>query len=94
MLNERGTQFYRPHLHEKRLLAFDPWDAQPLLHRELADALSKIFDGPKTDNAPAAPPSPAAPAPPAGQPGGAAGVQIHGSTTSGAPIVSFGKPAK
>jgi hypothetical protein len=91
MLAERGTQFYRPHLHEKKLIAFDPWDAEPLLHRDLAREIKSTFN---PQMAAEQPTNPAAAA--AGKPSGQSampGVQIHGSTRSGAPIVSFNKPA-
>ena len=35
MLNERGVTFMRPDLFAGRLLPFDPWNSEPLLHREL-----------------------------------------------------------
>jgi FkbM family methyltransferase len=35
MLNERAGTFTRPDLFARRLVPFDPWNAEPLLHREL-----------------------------------------------------------
>jgi hypothetical protein len=35
MLNEKSKTFLRPDLFMGKLAAFDPWDAEPLLHREL-----------------------------------------------------------
>jgi len=39
MLNERARVFCRPHLHLRRLIPFDPWNAAPLLHWELGKPL-------------------------------------------------------
>ncbi len=38
MLNERGKIFARPHLTAKKLIPFDPWNSEPILHR-----ISKIY---------------------------------------------------
>ena len=42
MLNERGRTFLRPDLFLGRLAPFDPWDAEPLLHRELGILDDKV----------------------------------------------------
>ncbi|VXD18746.1 hypothetical protein PL8927_610008 [Planktothrix serta PCC 8927] len=31
MLNERCKFFFRPHLHQKKMIPFDPWNSEPLL---------------------------------------------------------------
>ncbi len=82
MLNQRATAFYRPHRYRQMLIPFDPWNASPLLHRELGQPIPYPGSPTPTPNpAPAA--APASPLP--------AGVQFHGKTAGGGHIVSFGK---
>jgi FkbM family methyltransferase len=77
LLNRRANRFYRPNLCRGHLLPFDPWNAVPLLHRDEG--------GPMWRPAPAPVSKPAAPAAPP------PGVKYIARTTSGAPVVTFGR---
>jgi hypothetical protein len=39
LLNERGKAFMRPHQLFKRLIPYDPWNAAPLLHRDMGEPI-------------------------------------------------------
>lgn len=80
LLNTRGSVFMRPNQRLRRLVAYDPWNAAPLLHREMGEPIPHFA------------PPPAAPPPAATPAKGSGGVQVHGTTGTGAPIISFKKP--
>lgn len=44
LLNERAKAFYRPHLYQQQLIAYEPWNSPPILHRELGEPLNRVLD--------------------------------------------------
>ena len=46
MLNERGKFFFRPHLLQEKLIAFDPWNSEPLLRDNPNDLGLKVLQNP------------------------------------------------
>jgi FkbM family methyltransferase len=46
MLNERCKFFFRPHLLEEKLIAFDPWNSEPLLRENPNDLGLKVLQNP------------------------------------------------
>lgn len=47
MLNEKADAFMRPDLGQKKLIAFDPWDAEPLLTNAMAEDHGSAFMHPR-----------------------------------------------
>lgn len=46
MLNEQGKFFFRPHLLHEKLIAFDPWNSEPLLRENPNDLGLKVLQNP------------------------------------------------
>lgn len=46
MLNEQGKIFFRPHLLQEKLIAFDPWNSEPLLRENPNDLGLKVLQNP------------------------------------------------
>lgn len=42
MLNEQGKFFFRPNLLKRKLIAFDPWNSEPLLRENPNELLAKV----------------------------------------------------
>ena len=47
MLNEKADVFMRPDLAQRKLIAFDPWDAEPLLRNAMAEDHGSAFMHPR-----------------------------------------------
>lgn len=47
MLNETANTFMRPDLAQRKLIAFDPWDAEPLLRNAVAEDHGSAFMHPR-----------------------------------------------